>query len=300
MKLGSILPLIRWFAPVDDCSSSPTLLMKRHSKTPSGGLRFRSSRMTGQQPIFRESACSSPSAPKNRERRHTEPALSAKLSRPVICSLEGRQHVSGRGVSLDAGAGLYDHTGQWRSLFERSELGAAVTDSAFRFLMVNPAFLTMVGYSSEELQQLSLLDICVDGEGDEHRLPLRELRDGVRLQYELETQYRRKDGASLPVNTYFSAVSGRAPNQQTFLTLTVDVTARQAAEDALRTAQSELGRVARLTTADAMAASIAHELNQPLASVVTSGSAGLRWLDRPEPNLEESRTSSSPVARSTK
>ena len=151
MKLGSILPLIRRFAPVDDCSSSPTLLMKRHPKAPSGALRFRSSRMTGQKPyfIFRESACSSPSAPNNRGRRHTEPALSAKLSRPVICSVEGRQHVSGRGVSLDAGVGLYDHTDQWRSLFERSTLGAAVTDSALRFLMVNPAFLTMVGYSSE-------------------------------------------------------------------------------------------------------------------------------------------------------
>jgi PAS domain-containing protein len=101
--------------------------------------------------IFRESACSSPSAPNNRQ-RHTNPALSAKLSRPVICSLAGRLHMSGRAVSLDAGAGLYDHADQWRLLFERSAMGAAVTDSAFRFLMANPAFLTMVGYSSEELQ----------------------------------------------------------------------------------------------------------------------------------------------------
>jgi PAS domain S-box-containing protein len=175
-------------------------------------------------------------------------------------------------------------------LFEKSAMGAAVTDSAFRFLMANPAFLTMVGYSSEELQQLSILDMCMDGDRDEYRVPLRELREGVRLQYELETQYRCKDGTSLPVNTYFSAVSGRAPNQQTFLTLTIDVTARQAAEDALRTAQSELGRIARLTTVDAMAASIAHELNQPLASIVTNGNAGIRWLDRPEPNLEEARS----------
>jgi len=156
--------------------------------------------------------------------------------------------------------------------------------------MVNPAFLTMIGYSREELRQLSLLDICKDGVDDERRVPLRELREGVRLQYELETQYRRKDGTSLPVNTYFSAVSGRAPNQQMFLTLTVDVSARQAAEDALRTAQSELGRIARLTTVDAMAASIAHELNQPLASIVANGNAGIRWLDRPEPNVEEARS----------
>ena len=146
------------------------------------------------------------------------------------------------------------------------------------------------GRTHDELQQLSILDICVDGDRDEYRVPLRELREGVRLQYELETQYRRKDGTPLPVNTYFSAVSGRAPSQQTFLTLAVDVTSRQAAEDALRAAQSELGRIARLTTVDAMAASIAHELNQPLASIATNGNAGIRWLDRPEPNLEEARS----------
>jgi C4-dicarboxylate-specific signal transduction histidine kinase len=39
-----------------------------------------------------------------------------------------------------------------------------------------------------------------------------------------------------------------------------------------------------------MAASIAHEINQPLASIVTNGNAGLRWLARTEPNLEEARS----------
>jgi PAS domain S-box-containing protein len=185
---------------------------------------------------------------------------------------------------------VLDSIDQWHPLFERSALGVAMIDSGFHFLVANPAFLTMFGYSSEELQQLSFLDICIDEAGDECRIPLRELRDGVRLQYEIETQHRRKDGTSLPVNTYFSAVSERGPNQRTFLTVTVDISARQAAEDALRAAQSELGRVARLTTVGAMAATIAHELNQPLAAIVSNGNAGLRWLDRPEPNLEEARS----------
>ena len=185
---------------------------------------------------------------------------------------------------------LFDSIDQWRSLFERSTLGVAKLDSEFDFLIANPAFLTMFGYSSEELQQLSFLDICIDDARDECRVPLRELREGVRLQYEIETQHRRKDGTSLPVNTYFSAVSERGPNQRTFLAVTVDISARRAAEDALRAAQSELGRVARLTTVGAMAATIAHELNQPLAAIVSNGSAGLRWLDRPEPNLEEARS----------
>jgi PAS domain S-box-containing protein len=176
---------------------------------------------------------------------------------------------------------------QWRSLFESSTLGVAMIDSRFRFLIANPTFLTMFGYSSEELRQLSFLDICIDEARDECRVPLRELREGARLQYEIETQHRRKDGTSVPVNTYFSTVSERGPNQRTFLAVTVDISARRAAEDALRAAQSELERVARLTTVGAMAATIAHELNQPLAAIVSNGSAGLRWLDRSEPNLEE-------------
>jgi PAS domain S-box-containing protein len=184
---------------------------------------------------------------------------------------------------------LYDNTDQLHSLFENSTLGVASTDSAFRFLIANPAFLTMLGYSSEELRQLSFFDICIDEAHDERRVLLRELREGARLQYEIETQYRRKDGTFLPVNTYFSGVNGRAPVRQ-FLMVTVDITARRVAEEALRAAQSELGRIARLTTVGAMAASIAHELNQPLASIVTNGNAGFRWLDRSEPNLEEARS----------
>ena len=130
---------------------------------------------------------------------------------------------------------VLDSIDQWRPLFDRSALGVAMIDSGFHFLIANPAFLTMFGYSSEELQQLSFLDICEAG--DECRISLRELREGVRLQYETETQHRRKDGTFLPVNTYFSAVSERGPNQRTFLTVTVDISARRAAEDALRAAQ---------------------------------------------------------------
>ena len=53
--------------------------------------------------------------------------------------------------------------------------------------------------------------------------------------------------------------------------------------------QAELARVARLTTMGEMAASIAHEINQPLAAVVNNANAGLRWLDREPPNIEEVR-----------
>ena len=57
---------------------------------------------------------------------------------------------------------LHDSIDELGSLFENSTLGVAIADSAFRFLTANPAFLAMLGYSNEELQQLSFLDICMD------------------------------------------------------------------------------------------------------------------------------------------
>jgi C4-dicarboxylate-specific signal transduction histidine kinase len=69
-----------------------------------------------------------------------------------------------------------------------------------------------------------------------------------------------------------------------------EVHERQHAEEALREAQAELARVARLTTMGELAASIAHEINQPLTAIVNNGGAGLRWLNRETPNLEEVRS----------
>jgi len=68
-----------------------------------------------------------------------------------------------------------------------------------------------------------------------------------------------------------------------------DITERKKAEEALQKAQTELAHVARVASLGELTASIAHELNQPLAGVVTNGSAGLRWLAVDPPNLDEVR-----------
>ncbi|SEF10054.1 MHYT domain-containing protein, NO-binding membrane sensor [Rhizobiales bacterium GAS191] len=70
---------------------------------------------------------------------------------------------------------------------------------------------------------------------------------------------------------------------------------RKRAEEALRQAQAELARVARLTTMGELVASIAHEINQPLTGVVTNGNACLRWLNRDKPDLDEARNALSRI-----
>jgi C4-dicarboxylate-specific signal transduction histidine kinase len=66
-----------------------------------------------------------------------------------------------------------------------------------------------------------------------------------------------------------------------------EIVERESAQEGLNRAQAEIARIARITTMGELAASIAHELNQPLGSVVTSADACRRWLTATPPNLDE-------------
>lgn len=70
-----------------------------------------------------------------------------------------------------------------------------------------------------------------------------------------------------------------------------------AAEKALRETEAELARMERALSVGELAASIAHEVNQPLAGVVTNAEAGVRWLDGARPNIEEAKQSLALIAR---
>jgi PAS domain S-box-containing protein len=72
---------------------------------------------------------------------------------------------------------------------------------------------------------------------------------------------------------------------------------RMRTEEALRKAQVELMQVTRMTTLGELAASIAHEVNQPLAAVIANASASLRWLAGTTPNLDEARQAVSRIIR---
>ncbi len=68
---------------------------------------------------------------------------------------------------------------------------------------------------------------------------------------------------------------------------------RNRAEEALRQATSDLARVSRVTTMGELTASLAHEVNQPMAAAVTDANTCLRWLLRDPPDLEEAREAAS-------
>ena len=77
----------------------------------------------------------------------------------------------------------------------------------------------------------------------------------------------------------------------------MDVTARRRAEEALRRARADFAHVSTLTTMGELAASIAHELRQPLSAIAMNGSAALRWLNREHPDLDEARDAAARTVR---
>src|SRR2546430_5193295 len=77
----------------------------------------------------------------------------------------------------------------------------------------------------------------------------------------------------------------------------MDITAAKQVEEALRQAQADLAHVNRVTTMGELTASLAHEVNQPIAAAVTDANTCLRWLTRDQPDLQEAREAASRVVK---
>jgi len=107
-----------------------------------------------------------------------------------------------------------------------------------------------------------------------------------RSNFEAESVMDALDGRRLDV-LYTVAMPSARDSLNVVLVSIMDVTERREAENGLHQAQAELAHVSRVATLGELTVSIAHEVNQPLAGVVTNGEAGLRWLKRDEPNIDE-------------
>jgi PAS domain S-box-containing protein len=120
---------------------------------------------------------------------------------------------------------------------------------------------------------------------------VRQLLDRVSrgtTDWDLEHRLLMPDGSTRYVRAVAHAV--RAPSGQLrFFGAVQDLTASKRAEEALNAARAELAHVSRVTTLSALTASIAHEVNQPLAGIITNAGTCLRMLDATPPNIEGAR-----------
>src|SRR6185503_2146636 len=123
---------------------------------------------------------------------------------------------------------------RWRSVFENSAIGVALTDLDGHFLATNPTFQKMIAYTESELQSLSFLDITHEEYREANWALVTELLEGKREQFQIEKQYRRKDGSLIWVNNNVSLVPGTESTPRLMLALSEDITERKQAQAALQ------------------------------------------------------------------
>jgi PAS domain S-box-containing protein len=157
--------------------------------------------------------------------------------------------------------------------------------------IVNPAGRTMVGLDSgAQVAETRILDYVAE----EDRVIVQQqvlahvLREG---EWEGLMRLRHfKSGTIIPTHQHIFLIKDPGTERPVAMaTIARDITERKRSEEALRAARSQLAHIARVTTMGELAASIAHEVNQPLTAVVTNGDAGLRWLSQSPPNVDEAQ-----------
>jgi PAS domain S-box-containing protein len=191
---------------------------------------------------------------------------------------------------------LQEREAKVRRLVDSNIIGIFIWDFEGRIIEANEAFLHMVGYSRDDLVsgRVRWMELTPSEWSGADELALAEVRaTGSCRAY--EKAYVRKDGTRVPVLLAGGTFGGSRDQGVGFV---LDLTERKNAEENLREserryreAQAELAHVTRVTTLGELTASIAHEVNQPLAGVVANAEACLGWLDRETPNLNEARRS---------
>jgi PAS domain S-box-containing protein len=185
---------------------------------------------------------------------------------------------------------------RWSKLAENSSAGIALIAPDGRFIAANLALQKMLGYTEDELQGRTISEVTNEEDRAATEARIAEAYERQRRVHRFEKRYLRKDGGVMWADISSVLVPASGSTSAFFSVVIVDITERKRAEEelhrkeaSLREAQTELAHVSRVTTVGEMAASIAHEVNQPLAGIVTNANASLRWLARDSPNLAEAR-----------
>jgi PAS domain S-box-containing protein len=154
----------------------------------------------------------------------------------------------------------------------------------------NAGASTIFGYQASEMVGQAIFRIIPRELHEEERQILARLQRAERIQH-YETVRIAKDGHRINISLTVSPLLDSSGKVVGASKVARDITATKRVEAELQRAQSDLARVTRVTTLGELTAAIAHEVNQPLAGLVSSGNACLRWLAADPPNLDAARQS---------
>jgi PAS domain S-box-containing protein len=144
------------------------------------------------------------------------------------------------------------------------------------------------GYAAEEVLGRPITILIPADRQDEESQIIAKLRRGESVRH-FETVRIRKDGLRIHVSLAISPIRDAAGQVIGASKIARDISERKRAAEALRQAEADLAHVSRVTTMGELTASLAHEVNQPIAAAVTNANTCVRWLARDTPNIEEAR-----------
>ena len=172
---------------------------------------------------------------------------------------------------------LRDSEEQWRAVFENNPTMYFIVDEACTLLSVNPSGAEQLGYAPEELigRSVGVLFHEPDRERALRNNAICFENVGQAMTWELRKV--RKNGDEIWVRETARAMLIK--NRPVVLIVCEDITEGKRAAEALRQVQAELAHANRVAALGHMATSIAHEVNQPVTGILSSGNAALRWLD---------------------
>jgi PAS domain S-box-containing protein len=192
-----------------------------------------------------------------------------------------------------------------RRLVDANIMGVFIWNVEGRIIEANEAFLRMLNCSREDLVsgRLNWRELTPPEWRDLTERGVGQLRATGALQ-PYEKEYFRNDRSRVPVLVGSAVLE---EGQDEGVSFVLDLSEQKRAAEALRLsqahlaeAQAELAHVTRVTVLGELAASIAHEISQPVAAVVMNADAGLRWLSGVSPDLDEAREAIRRITRDGK
>jgi PAS domain S-box-containing protein len=169
------------------------------------------------------------------------------------------------------------HTGSWRWELEQD------------LMFVSDEYARILGLP-EQQKTISMAEFLTFVHEDDYArisaIVTQSVRDGLSMRAEFRV--KRTDGSTRYILGIGDPV-GVGSEVNEYYGIITDITSQRAAEDAMRVAQADLARVSRATTVGQLTSSIAHEINQPLMSIVSNAGASLRWLNREPARLDKVR-----------
>ena len=171
---------------------------------------------------------------------------------------------------------LKERDDELRLTFQNAPTAIMTSDINGRFLSANESACAMLGYSEEELCNISYREVTCDEDLEEGNRLLEKCAKGEIRTYTYDKRYRHKHGHIVHGRVHNGTVCGPDGKPRIVVAQVEDLTKRRKAEHEAREHRERLAHVDRVSLLGEMAAGIAHEINQPLTAISNYADAARR------------------------